>query len=64
MVLLYEIQSNYVSVETESTTFDRKRICANPSAYPNPNSNSNSNTNPNPNPNPNPEAQYVFRLTK
>jgi len=55
-----------------STTLDRKRIYANPSAYPNPNSNSNPNTNLNPNPNPNLtltlaltlKRNYVFRLTK
>jgi len=48
--------------------FDRKRIYANPSSYPNPtltlgltNSNSNPNTNSNPNPNPNPKAQLCFR---
>jgi len=43
-------------------TFDRKRIYANPSAFPNPNSNSNPNTNPNSNPNlnPNPKAQLCF----
>jgi len=40
-------------------TFDRKRIYANPTSYPNSNSNSSLNTNPNPNsnPNPNPKAQ-------
>jgi len=32
-------------------TFDRKRIYANPSSYPNLNSNSKPNTNPNPPPN-------------
>jgi len=42
-------------------TFDRKRIYANPSSYPNPNLNSNSNSNPNPNPNPNPKVQLCFR---
>jgi len=41
-------------------TFDRKRIYANPSFYPN----SNSNPNPNFNPNPNPKAQLYFGLTK
>jgi len=39
-------------------TFDRKRIYANSSAYPN--SNPNTNPNPNSNPNPNPEAQLCF----
>jgi len=34
-------------------TFDRKRIYANPSSYPNPNTNTNTNTNTNPNPNSN-----------
>jgi len=34
-------------------TFDRKRIYANPSSYPNPNTNPNHN----PNSNPNPKAQ-------
>jgi len=41
-------------------TFDRKRIYANLSSYPNLNSNSNSNTNPNTNSNPNPTAQLCF----
>jgi len=42
-------------------TFDRKRIYANPSSYPNPNSNPKTNLNSNSNPNPNPEAQLCFR---
>jgi len=39
-----------------STTFDRKRIYANPSSYPNLNSNTNTNSNPSPSPNPNPNS--------
>jgi len=46
-------------------TFDRKRIYANPSSYPNSNPNSNpypnSNPNPNSNSNLNPKAQLCFR---
>jgi len=38
-------------LENGSTTFDRKRIYANPSSYPNP------NPKPNTNPNPPPKAQ-------
>jgi len=38
-------------------TFDRKRIYANPSSYPN----ANSNPNTNPNSDPNPKAQLCFR---
>jgi len=39
------------------STFDRKRIYANLSSYPNPNSNPKPNSNLNPNPSPNPKAQ-------
>jgi len=51
-------------------TFDRKRIYANLSSYPNPNcnpnTNQNSNTNPNPNSNPNlnPKAQLCYRTVE
>jgi len=49
-------------------TFDRNRIYANPSSYPNPKPNSNSNSNINPNsksnPNPNLKRKNVFVLTK
>jgi len=55
-------------------TFDRKRIYANPSSYPNPNLNSNSNPNTNSNSNSNSNSNpiltlngkriYVFGLTK
>jgi len=47
-------------------TFDRKRIYANPSSYPNPNSNSNPNANPNSNLTLTLtlKRNYVFGLTK
>jgi len=66
MMLVWNVILRSTVLHLIESTFNRKRIYANPSSYPNPNSSSNPNTSPNCNSksNPNPKAQLCFRTAK